>query len=173
MTCFLFRVISCVLITLAYSYPVIEESAALYNTTTQPLPASAPADGRSHCSTQIFPWRDLSAPDCLQASRKLPRSHVPGNFHTGNPADDFQLPRSATYDGCTVEISFIGRGLEDSSWVTVKGATHELIRACGVIGVMGLTKPGWITTGPSQKIKIITRKPRWGEEVTGGSVEKY
>ncbi|KAL8922314.1 MAG: hypothetical protein Q9208_005284 [Pyrenodesmia sp. 3 TL-2023] len=84
-------------------------------------------------------WRCLprsssgSSDDCAQALRKLPSGFTPGKFHTGSPADEFQLPKVVKQGSCEVTIQTVHPSAfpVTASWLDVFNLANSLMANCG------------------------------------------
>lgn len=71
------------------------------------------------------------ARNCAQAMiRRFPFQSEVGTFHRWAKEDAFQLPRSYTYDDCTVTIDIPNDATFDSSWTAVFGLASAMSVAC-------------------------------------------
>lgn len=84
-------------------------------------------------------WRCLpksssgSSDDCAKALRKLPSGFIRGKFHTGNPANEYQLPKVVKEGSCEVTITAVHTAFPvEASWLDVFNLANSLMANCGV-----------------------------------------
>lgn len=118
---------------------------------------------------KIFKLRPLYR-DCDRAISALSSSLIPGNFHTGRPGDDWELPDTYIAGTCEIDLRLAPLSLpEPSSWMEVKAAVTKLNDDCRVKSTLGDVTGGRFTAGPHDRIFIQLLRINPGvEEVAGG-----
>lgn len=104
--------------------------------------------------------------DCLQAALLLPDGSDPGNFHNGNPDDEFKLPIVSPYESCVATVS-VPNGVRDrSSWDHISYVASQMAVIC-VVGQYPFGQTGGVTTaGVGNNIRVSLERALEG----GGDV---
>ena len=96
--------------------------------------------------------------DCLQAALLLPDGSDPGDFHEGNPYNDFQLPVLTTYGSCAATVSLTGGAQDRSSWDHISYVASQMAAICSV-GQYPVGQTGGVTSaGYSNKIRVTLER---------------
>ena len=120
-----------------------------------------------HCNTKLFPRNYVRYRVCSMAIDELSDSNVPGDFHSGLPNDDYQLPREEESGfQCAVRVKIrqrAGEGaVERSTWREIAREAKALIRFCSVVDPtfrVLMTLTGWTTVGLGGRIKVRIFSP--------------
>ncbi len=111
--------------------------------------------------------RLADARNCAHAMiRGFPFHSDLGTFHRYGKDDLFSLPKSSTYDDCTVTIDIQSDVLFQSSWTAVFGLASTMNVACGRY----LNTAGMLYTGGSLVAGVVItmgKTPRVGGAVNG------
>ena len=68
--------------------------------------------------------------DCLQAALLLPDGSDPGDFHNGNPVNDFRLPVAVTHETCMATVSLPQGAWDRSSWDHISYVASQMGAIC-------------------------------------------
>ena len=96
--------------------------------------------------------------DCLQAALLLPDGSDPGDFHNGNPINDFSLPLARTHQSCTATVS-LSHGIRDrSSWDHISYVASQMAAIC-CKGQYPVGQTGGVTyAGTQNAIRVSLEK---------------
>ena len=96
--------------------------------------------------------------DCLQAALLLPDGSDPGDFHLGNPMNDFHLPVVVTHQSCTATVSLSPGTRDRSSWDHISYVASQMGAICS-IGQYPIGKTGGVTNaGTRNSIRVSLEK---------------
>ena len=108
-------------------------------------------------STTIAVFQTIPIKRCAKAQRGLPSTHSMGQFHFHGLNDIWRLPRTISYEDCTIKVQFRNPATTaTASWVGIKGAISELLLACEARRYerhyFSATRPGRSSTGQDDAI---------------------
>ena len=96
--------------------------------------------------------------DCLQAALLLPDGSDPGDFHNGNPVNDFKLPVAATHESCTATVSLPQGARDRSSWDHISYVASQMGVICSK-GQYPIGQTGGVTNvGTRNSIRVTLEK---------------
>ena len=96
--------------------------------------------------------------DCLQAALLLPDGSDPGDFHNGNPVNDFKLPVAKTHQSCTATVSLPQGARDRSSWDHISYVASQMGAICS-IGQYPIGQTGGVTNvGTRNSIRVTLEK---------------
>ena len=109
--------------------------------------------------------------DCLRAGLELPEEHEPGDFHTGDPQDDYSLPLTRAVKSCMIVVHMNPGQVDKSSWQNMRHVSSEISHICQrgdpATGVTG----GSALTGDNGFINVtVTRDPNYRDTPPGIAV---
>ena len=96
--------------------------------------------------------------DCLQAALLLPDGSDPGDFHNGNPINDFSLPIVRTHQSCTATVSLPPGARDRSSWDHISYVASQMGAICSH-GQYPIGQTGGVTyAGTRNSIRLSLEK---------------
>lgn len=96
--------------------------------------------------------------DCLQAALLLPDGSDPGDFHNGNPVNDFRLPVAVTHESCTATVSLPQGARDRSSWDHISYVASQMGVICNK-GQYPIGQTGGVTNvGTGNSIRVTLEK---------------
>ena len=96
--------------------------------------------------------------DCLQAALLLPEGSDPGDFHNGNPVNDFSLPLARTHQSCTATVSLTQGARDRSSWDHISYVASQMAVICSK-GQYPVGQTGGVTNiGTRGSIRVSLEK---------------
>ena len=114
------------------------------------------SESNYHCDERLT--ERIDSRYCFSAIRRLPPNLAMGNFHSGSPFDEFNLPKVRGFGNCEIEIDLLGHEDESATWLGIRSAVLELLFACKAGARYNY--PGWTQTGDRELIAINIRNHR-------------
>ena len=129
----------------------LDNTFAAIKTGVKCLPSSLRADTR----------------DCLQAALLLPDGSDPGDFHSGNPVNDFSLPVVVTHQSCRATVSLPPGARDRSTWDHISYVASQVGAICS-IGQYPIGQTGGVTAvGIRNSIRVtLERAAKVGDDVS-------
>lgn len=159
---FLLLLIQCHILVLALTLPT------LTNVVDEPILSNVKTDAEAHCPQDQSIRNKLPlSTDCFRAIRELPLNDYIGYFHIGGSESLWRLPRSESYQSCTVLVNLNEDiEVEMGSWRDVGLAAMDLLLKCQLRSEPGNVQKtgGWIKSGFEDRLWVEVLRSRLGAE---------